>query len=76
MDLTHAFARTQGQEENSLEGQSFQKEAFSLVRMEPLSAGVASGRSSGGDTPPPFGSVSVETIQETSEILIFADVNG
>ena len=29
-----------------------------------------------GDARPTFGSVSVETFQETSEILIFADVNG
>ena len=30
----------------------------------------------GGDFPLAFVSVSVETIQETSEIFIFADVNG
>ena len=30
----------------------------------------------GGDAPPALGSVSNETIQETSEILIFADING
>ena len=30
----------------------------------------------GGDAPPAFGSVSVEIIQETSEIFIFADING
>ena len=30
----------------------------------------------GGDAPPALGSLSMETIQETSEILIFADING
>ena len=29
----------------------------------------------GWDSPPAFGSVSVETVQETSEISIFADIN-
>ena len=30
----------------------------------------------GGDAPPALGSVSMETVQETSEIFIFADING
>ena len=30
----------------------------------------------GGYTSPALGPVSMETIQETSEILIFADING
>ena len=30
----------------------------------------------GGDAPLTLGSVSVEAIQENSEILIFADING
>ena len=30
----------------------------------------------GGDAPPTLGSVSLETIQETSEILIFTDIHG
>ena len=30
----------------------------------------------GGDAPPTFGSVSLETIQEMGEILTFADING
>ena len=30
----------------------------------------------GGDTPLTLGSVSVEAVQEMSEILIFADING
>ena len=30
----------------------------------------------GGDAPPALRSVSMETIQETSEVLIFADING
>ena len=34
------------------------------------------GKVPGGDAPPAFGSVSMETVQETSEILIFADINS
>ena len=34
------------------------------------------GKVPAGDAPPTLGSVSVETIQETGEILIFADING
>ena len=30
----------------------------------------------GGDAPPALGSVSMETVQETSEIFILADING
>ena len=30
----------------------------------------------GGGSPPAFGSVSVETVQETSENFILADING
>ena len=34
------------------------------------------GKVPGGDAPPNLGSVAVETIQETGEVLIFADING
>ena len=34
------------------------------------------GKVPGGYTPPALGPVSMETIQETGEILIFADING
>ena len=43
--------------------------------MEPLPAGAKPGKGSRREFPPSFGSVSVETIQETSEIIIFADIN-
>ena len=42
----------------------------------PLSAGVNQGQVPIGDSPPALGSVSMETIQETGDILIFADING
>ena len=42
--------------------------------MEPLSAGANQGEVPGGDSPLAFGSVSVEAIQETSEIFILADM--
>ena len=34
------------------------------------------GKVPGGDAPPALGSVSMETVQETSEIFILADING
>ena len=34
------------------------------------------GKVPGGDAPPTLGSVSMETVQETSEIFIIADING
>ena len=34
------------------------------------------GQAPGGYAPPALGPVSMETIQETGEILIFADING
>ena len=34
------------------------------------------GKAPGGDAPLTLGSISVETIQETGETLIFADING
>ena len=52
------------------------KEASLLVQMEPLLAGARTGEVPGGDFPQAFESVSVETIQETSEIFIFADIYG
>ena len=46
------------------------------VQREPLSAGVRPGTGPGGYTPPALGPVSMKTIQEMGEILIFADING
>ena len=42
--------------------------------MEPLLAGVRPGI--GRNTPPTLGSVSMEAVQEASEIFIFANVEG
>ena len=48
-----------------------------MVQKELLSAGAEpQGEVPGGDSPLTFGPVSVETIQETSEIFIFANING
>ena len=76
IDLTPAFARPQGQEENSFEGQMFQGGLFYWFKWSLCQLVQHQGEITGGNAPPSFGSVSVETIQETSEILIFADING
>ena len=46
------------------------------VQRESLLAGALQGKVPGGDALPTLWSVSVEAIQETSEIQIFADING
>ena len=77
MDLTPVSTRTLGHQKNSLEGQGgfqgglFQGFKGSLCQLVQHQREVP-----GGDAPPALGSVSMETIQETSEILIFADING
>ena len=77
MDLTPAFATPKGQDENSFEAQLLQR-GFKSVQIEPLSAGSKPGKGSRRGFPSALSvlSVSVETIQETSEIFIFADFNG
>ena len=52
------------------------REPLSGIQREPLSAGAVPGKGSRRDAPPTLESVSVETIQEMGEILIFADING
>ena len=69
MDLTRAFARTQGLEENSLEGQMLKGSLFNGFKWSLYQLVQHQGEVPGGDTPPSFGSVSVETILEMSEIL-------
>ena len=76
MDLTPSFTWTQGQQENSLEGQVFQWGLFQGFKVSLCQLVQYQGKIPGGDTPPTLGSVSVEAIQETGEILIFADING
>ena len=76
MDLTLVFAQTQGQEENRLEGQMPQRGLFNWFKWSLCQLVQHQGEVPGGDTPPTFRSVSVETIQKTSEIRIFADIYG
>ena len=72
MDLTPAFTRTQGQQEDSLEGQR-------EVSLRGSNGAFVSwcktrGRFQEGMPLRPLG-LSLETIQETSEIFMFADIN-
>ena len=76
MKLNPAFTRTQGQKENRLEGQMLQGGLFDGFKWRLCQLGEHQGEVPGGDTPLTFKSVSVETIQETSEMLIFADINS
>ena len=73
MDLTPAFTRTKGQKKNGFEGQMLQRGLFKGFKRSRCQLVQHQGEVPGGDTPPTFGSVSVEVIQETSEIFIFAD---
>ena len=74
MNLTSTLTRPKGQEENRLEGQMLQGGLFNWFKRGLCQLVQNQGEVPGGDSPPAFGSVSVETIQETSEILIFADI--
>ena len=75
MDLIPAFARTQGQKENSLEGQMLQSGLFKGLKWSLCQLVQNQGEVPGGYAPPTLRSISVETIQERSEIFIFADIN-
>ena len=76
MDLTPALARTQGQKENSLEGQMLQRGLFYWFEWSLCQLVQHQGEVPAGDAPPILGSVSMEIVQETSWILIFADIYG
>ena len=76
MDLTPVFAQTQGQEENSLESQMLLKSLFNGFKWSLCQLVEHQGQVPGGEPLLTFGSVSVEIIQETSEILIIADIYG
>ena len=78
MNLTSAFARPKGQEEYRLEDQMLQGKEASLIGSNGalFSWCKTSERFQEGMPHPAFGSVSVETIQETSEIVVLADVEG
>ena len=74
MDLTPAFARPLGQEENSFEGQILQRGLFNGFKWGLPQLVQHKGEVPGGDAPLTFGSVSMEAVQEMSEILIFTDI--
>ena len=76
MNLTSALAQPKGQEEYRLEGQMLQGGLFNWFKMTLVSWCKNQGEVPGGDSLPAFGSVSVETIQETSEIFILTDLDG
>ena len=73
--LTSTLARTQGQEETALKVKCF-KEAFNWFKKNLVSWCKNQGEVPGGGSPPAFGSVSVEGIQETSEIFILTNIDG
>ena len=75
MYLTSTFARTQGQEETALKVKCF-KEAFNWFKINLVSWCKNQEEAPGGDSPMAFGSVSVEAIQEMSEIFILTDIDG
>ena len=75
MDLTPVFTRTQDQT-NCLEGQLLQGGLFKRFKVSLCQLVQHQGEVPGGDASPNLRSVSVETIQETNEILIFTDING
>ena len=60
MYLTSTLARPEGQEENCLEGQMLQGGLFNWFKMNLVSWCKNQGEVPGGDSPPAFGSVSVE----------------
>ena len=76
MYLTSTLAQPQDQEEKCLEGQMLQGGLFNWFKMSLGSWCKTQGEVPGGDSLPAFGSVSVETIQKTSEIFILTDIDG
>ena len=75
MYLTSTLARPQGQEETALKVKCF-KETYNWFKMNLVNWCKNQGEVPGGDSPPAFGSVSVEAIQETSEIFILTNIDG
>ena len=75
MALTPTFTRTQDQQENNLKGQMLQTGLFKGFKRSLCQLVQHQGEVPGGDAPPPFRSVSVEAIQEVSEIFIFTDID-
>ena len=76
MYLTSTLARPQeAKRKTALKVMCF-KEAFNWFKMNLVSWCKNQEEVPGGDSPPAFGSVSVEAIQETSEIFILTDIDG
>ena len=76
MNHTSAFARPKGQEEYRLEGQMLQGGLLDWFQRSLIQLVQNQWEVPGGYAPPAFGSVSVETIQETSEILSLLMLKG
>ena len=76
MNLTSVFARPKGQEEYRPEGQMLQRGLLDWFKRSLIQLVQDQGEVPGGYAPPAFGSVSVETVQEMSEIFVLADVEG
>ena len=76
MDLTPVFAQTQGQKEYSLENQVLQRGLFNGFKWSLCQLVQHLGEIPRGDAPLTLRSVSMETIDEPSEILIFPNIYG
>ena len=74
MDLTSKLAPPKGQEENRLEGQILRRGVLDRFKRSLSQLVQDQLKVPGGNTPPTFGSVPMETVQETSEIFVLADV--
>ena len=76
MNLTSAFARPKGREEYRFEGQMLQGGLLDWFKRSLIQLVQDQCEVPGGYAPPAFGSVSVETIQEVSEILSLLMLKG
>ena len=76
MNLTSAFAGPKGPEEYRLEGQMLKGGLLDWFKQSLIQLVQDQWEVPGGYAPPAFGFVSVEAIQETSEIFVLADVEG
>ena len=76
MKLTLVRTSTQGQQKDSLEGKVFQGSLLQRL-IGKLSQPIKhQGKIPGWDISTPFGSIAVETVKKSDEILIFADTKG
>ena len=75
MYLTSTLADPRAKKKTALKVKCF-KEAYNWFKMNLVSWCKNQGEVPGGGSPPAFGSVSVEAIQETSEIFILTNIDG